>query len=71
MPTIRFNDCREITAKFNSTGTCGHAITAGDRIGYGRKHGQTNTHCQACWSKWTAENREAEAIESGYGPCCY
>lgn len=67
---IRFDDHREITAKFDSTASCGHAIKTGDRIGYGRKHGQSSTQCPDCWGKWSAENREADAIESGYMPQC-
>jgi hypothetical protein len=61
----RFDNYREITAKFDSTGKCGHPIKKGDRIGYNRNHG---CHCSSCWSKWSAENREADAIESGYLP---
>ena len=61
----RFSNYREITAKFDSTGKCGHPIKKGDRIGYNKNHG---CHCSSCWSKWVAENREADAIESGYMP---
>ena len=61
----RFDNYREITAKFDSTGKCGHEIKKGDRIGYNRNHG---CHCSSCWFKWSAENREADAIESGYMP---
>lgn len=64
----RFDNYREITAKFNSTGTCGHAIKKGDRIGWNRTHG---THCANCWAKWSAENREADAVEAGYMPCVW
>lgn len=61
----RFDNYREITAKFDSTGKCGHPIKKGDRIGYNRNF---RPPCAACWSKWVAENREADAIESGYMP---
>lgn len=63
----RFDNYREITAKYNSTGKCGHRIHAGDRIGWNKRHG---VYCQACWEKWYAENQEAAAIEAGYMPQC-
>lgn len=56
----RFSNYREITARFNSTGTCGHQIKAGDRIGWNRNHG---TRCAACWERWCGENAAAEADE--------
>jgi hypothetical protein len=59
----RFDNYREITAKFNSIGKCGHQITKGDRIGYNKRFG---CQCSNCWSRWVAENREADAIEAGY-----
>jgi hypothetical protein len=58
----RFDNYREIIAKFDSTGLCGHPIKKGDRIGYNRNHG---CRCSSCWSSWVAENREADMIESG------
>lgn len=61
----RFDNYREITAKFDSTGKCGHAIKKGDRIGWNKRHG---CQCASCWSRWVAENREAAAIEQGYMP---
>lgn len=64
----RFDNYREIAAKFDSTGKCGHPIKTGDRIGWHRKHG---ARCAACWSAWVAENREAEMIESGYQNGCW
>ncbi len=64
----RFQNYREITAKFDSVGKCGHAIKKGDVIGYHRQHG---TQCPDCWQRWKAENAEADAIESGYMPCCW
>lgn len=71
MSTARFNDYREIAAKFDSTGSCGHPIKKGDRIGYARKGGQSHTSCPNCWSRWVAENREAAAIESGHMNSCW
>ena len=62
----RFDAYREIVARFNSEGSCGHAIKRGDRIGwnpYAKK-----TQCAACWAHWSAENAEAEAIERGSMP---
>jgi hypothetical protein len=61
----RFDNYREITAKFDSVGKCGHPIKKGDRIGYNRNF---RPPCAACWAKWVTENREADAIESGYMP---
>ncbi len=66
MQSARFNDYREITARFDSTGTCGHPIRKGDRIGWAMRFRET--HCTACWDRWCAENAEADAIESGYMP---
>lgn len=69
--TLRFSDHREIDAKFDSIGSCGHEIRKGDRIGYARKGGKSHTSCAACWRKWAAENAECDAIESGYMPQCW
>ena len=63
----RFDNYREIDARFASTGTCGHEIAKGDRIGW-HPH-LKKTQCAACWARWVAENAEADAIESGYGAC--
>ena len=59
----RFDNYREITAKFNSTGKCGHPIKKGDRIGWNKSHG---CRCSSCWSSWVSENREADMVEQGY-----
>lgn len=64
----RFDNYREITAKFNSTGACGHQIKKGDRIGWNKRFG---CQCSDCWSRWVAENREADAIEAGYMNSCW
>lgn len=63
MSNGRFCDYREIRAKFNSTGNCGHEIKTGDMIGWHRAKG---CKCKDCWAKWVAENREAEALECGW-----
>ena len=63
----RFYNYRDIEARFDSTGTCGHEISKGDVIGWHPK--LRKTQCAACWGKWVAENQEADAIESGYAPC--
>jgi hypothetical protein len=64
----RFDNYREITAKFDSKGKCGHDIKKGDRIGYNRNHG---CRCTDCWDSWVRENHEADMIELGYMPSCY
>jgi hypothetical protein len=64
----RFDNYREITAKFDSTGKCGHSIKKGDRIGYNKDHG---CRCSDCWSSWVRENHEADMIENGYMPSFY
>lgn len=63
----RFDNYREITARFDSIGKCGHAIKRGDLIGYNRRHG---ARCSACWANWKAENLEAAQYEAacGYEP---
>jgi len=71
MSSLRFSNYRAITARFDSTGTCGHAIAKGDAIGYARVgRGHSATSCATCWAKWSAENAEAdqqEAAFTGYG----
>jgi len=64
----RFDNYREITAKFASTGACGHPIKKGDVIGWNKRYG---CQCSDCWSRWVAENREAELIEVGLVPSCW
>ena len=72
--SLRFNDYRDITARFDSMSTAcgtrdgapGHAIKKGDSIGYGRKrYGAAETMCAACWHKWQSENRECDYLERG------
>lgn len=64
----RFDNYRQITAKFDSTGKCGHEIKKGEVIGYNRTHG---CYCSDCWGRWVAENREAEAMENDYMNSCW
>ena len=59
----RFDNYREIDARLASTGTCGHAIAKGDRIGW--HPSLKKTQCAACWSRWAAENAEADMLERG------
>jgi hypothetical protein len=56
----RFGNYKEITAKFNSNGQCGHPIKKGERIGYNKTHG---CFCAGCWGVWVAENAEADLME--------
>ncbi len=60
----RFPDFREINARFDSDGTCGHRITKGERIGYAPRFRETQ--CEACWTRWCAENAEADMLEGRY-----
>jgi len=70
MPGLRFCDYRGITARYDSDGGCGHPIKQGDHIGYARKGRKSNTRCADCWQVWTAENAEADMLESsGCYPC--
>ncbi len=59
----RFDNYREIDARFASTGSCGHPIAKGDRIGWHRS--LKKTQCAACWTRWVAENAEADMLERG------
>lgn len=60
----RFDDYKAIDAKFDSTGTCGHSIAKGDRIGYNSGNGTTS--CKECWRKWSVENQEASDYENRF-----
>ena len=62
--TARYTDYMEIAARFKSTGTCGHAIAKGDRIGYARR--SRETQCAECWDKWSRENDAAGFDEMAY-----
>jgi hypothetical protein len=64
----RFDNYREIEARYTAVGSCGHDIRKGDRIGWNpRAH---RTQCVACWARWVTENAEAAAIEAGNVPNC-
>ena len=43
------------------------ATSKGDRIGWAGRY--RVACCGACWTRWTAENAEADLIEQGYGAC--
>ena len=62
----RFSDFHGLTARMDSAACINgpHAIKRGDQIGYSRRHGAV---CAACWSRWCAENAEADAYEARYG----
>lgn len=62
----RFDNYRELVAKFDSVGACGHSIKAGEVIGWHRLHG---AQCPTCWRRWSEENAEADRIEAGVQPC--
>ncbi len=57
----RFDNYREIDARFASTGSCGHEIAKGDPIGWHPR--LKKTQCAACWQRWCAENAEADMLE--------
>jgi len=65
----RFDNYRDIAARFDSTGSCGHSIRKGDPIGWHPK--LKKTQCKECWRKWCAENAEAESMERGELPMCW
>lgn len=51
----RFDNYRELDARYPSTGTCGHDIRKGDRIGW--HPGLKKTQCADCWDSWREEVR--------------
>lgn len=55
----------EITARFQTTGSCGHLIMRGDAIGYDRAG--MRTRCEACWRnmKERAAKREHRGMMEG------
>ena len=59
----RFDNYLEIDAKYPSSATCGHDIHKGDRIGWHPV--LKKSQCSACWSRWVAENAEADMLERG------
>ena len=56
----RFDNYCEIDARYASTGTCGHEIAKGDRIGW--HPGLKKTQCTDCWARWSSENAEAAML---------
>jgi hypothetical protein len=64
-----FDNYREIAARFNSVGTCGHEIKVSDRIGYNGR--LKRTQCAGCWAKWCGDNEDAAMYEmslpAGFG----
>ena len=64
----RFENYREIDARFASTGSCGHTIAKGDRIGWHPR--LKKTQCADCWARWVAANAEADEQERTSG-CAY
>jgi hypothetical protein len=64
----RFPNYRDIEARFDSTGSCGHPIKKGDRIGYNKRAGG-KTMCAECWHRWCAENAEADYLEANPSAC--
>jgi len=65
----RFQNYREIAARFASTGTCGHAMAKGDIIGWHPRI--KKTQCADCWRRWCAENAEADLVECDDMPSCW
>ena len=63
----RFDNYRDIDARFNSTGSCGHAIKKGQAIGYNPRN--KRTQCAECWRVWQLENANAAGYEQ-YGSDC-
>ena len=58
----RFDNYRQLTARFDSVGACGHPIRKGDLIGYSPR--AKTCRCAACWSRWCDENAAAAADEA-------
>ena len=62
---LTFNMHKEIKATRDSEATCkaGHAVKAGESIGYARRGAQSSIVCAACWARWSGENAEARMME--------
>jgi len=61
-----FQYYREITARRpEAAASCGHAIKAGDRIGWNPR--ARRTQCAACWDRWVRENQAADFDERTAG----
>lgn len=54
MSTRNFRHYRDLVARFDSTGTCGHQIKKGDAIGYSKlgRWDMGQTQCAGCWEAW-------------------
>jgi hypothetical protein len=65
----RFNNYRTIVARFDSIGFCGHQIKKGDSVGYNGK--LKRVRCEACFTKWKHENKEAASYETFGTDCMY
>lgn len=63
----RFNNYREMIARYTGKCSCGATIKPGQVMGYhaGLKKGK----CAHCWQSWSAENREADMYEAQHGYC--
>ena len=57
----RFDNYRDIIARFDSTATCGHSVTEGQSIGWNPRN--KKTQCSECWFAWCYENRAADSYE--------
>lgn len=68
--SLRFNDYREIEARYDGEGCRGartgpHPVHQGDRIGYARRGRRSLVVCADCWRRWSDENAEADRYEAG------
>jgi len=66
--SARFNDFRDLSARFDSTGCINgadHKITKGDDIGYmpRTRRRPAQVCCSECWQSWSVENQEADMVE--------
>ena len=65
----RFDNYREIVAKFDSVDSYGREIKKGDLIGYNPRN--KATVCAESWRVWSYENRSAQAYEDTGSDCSY
>lgn len=65
----RFDNYREIRAKYASTDRYGNEIKKGDLIGYNPQN--KKVIAKDAWSKWVYENRSAQAYEDTGFDCSY
>ena len=64
-----FDNYRDILAKFDSTGSCGHAIAKGDAIGYNPRNRKTS--CATCWHRWQYDVAAESSMEQFGTDCAY